>query len=176
MKVALDPLNPAEVSAMLPDGVSDAAASRLVDATGGNAFLVTELARQPDRYLLIDPFPVPPSVQSIVDARLAGLPPQLAEVVEAASVLGRRGSVAVLAAVVGRSSRPTLPPPPPRPAPAGCSTRPATGRSSFRHALVRQAVAALLTPLERWLPCTWRPPEHSSAATASTTTGSSRTT
>jgi class 3 adenylate cyclase/DNA-binding CsgD family transcriptional regulator len=139
----LDPLSAAEVSTMLGGTLGSAAIDRLVEATAGNAFLISELARMADGPLLADPLPVPPSVHSIVEARLAGLAPEVVEVVEAASVLGRRGSVAVLASVVGR---------PPADvagaadvaAAAGVLNQADDGSFAFRHALVRQTVTARL--------------------------------
>ena len=145
MSVAIDALNPTDVAAMLRDGVSEAAAGQIVEATGGNAFLITELARQGDAHALAEPFPVPPSVQSIVDARLGGLAPEVAQVVEAAGVLGRRGSVAVLAAVVGRSPLDVAAAADEACA-AGLLNQAVDGSFSFRHALVRQAVVARLAP------------------------------
>jgi DNA-binding CsgD family transcriptional regulator/tetratricopeptide (TPR) repeat protein len=89
------------------------------------------------------PFSVPASVRSIVDARLAILPSGVADVLDAASVLGRRGTVSLLAAVVGR--------PPFDVAAAadaarvaGLLNQDADGSFSFRHALVRQAIVARL--------------------------------
>ena len=143
MKMALDPLGSADVSAMLTDA-SDPVVGRLVDATGGNAFLITELIRLADGHPIGDPFAVPPSVRSIVDARLAGLPAPVLELVEAASVLGRRGPLAMLAAVLGRTTAEVAVDADDAGA-AGLLTRSSDGSFAFRHALVRQAVAARLT-------------------------------
>ena len=145
VSVGMEALSSADVSEMLHDVLSESAARRLVEATGGNAFLIAELARQADGHPLVDTSLVPPSVRSIVEARLARLAPQLVEVVEAASVLGRRGSVSVLAAVVGRSA-PDVAAAGDEACAVGLLNQAEDGSFAFRHALVRQAVASRLAP------------------------------
>ena len=88
VRVALGPLGPDEVRQIVP-GADD----RLVERTGGNPLLVTELGRSGQD--------VPTSLRALVGGRLVGLPEQTREVLAAAAVLGPRFRVDVLAEVVG---------------------------------------------------------------------------
>ena len=175
MSVAIDPLEPADVAAMLRDGVSEAAAGQIVEATGGNAFLITELARQGDASPLAEP--LPRSTVGAVDRRrtTGGLAARCGGG-------GRGGQRARPAGIGGRCSPPSSADPPldvaaaaDEACAAGLLNQAGDGSFSFRHALVRQAVVARLAPGGP-PPCTWPRPGRSSAATASTTTGWSPTT
>jgi hypothetical protein len=87
-RVALGPLGPDEVRQIVP-GADD----RLIERTGGNPLLVTELGRSREH--------VPPSLRALVAGRVAELPEPTQRVLAAAAVLGPRFRLDVLADVVG---------------------------------------------------------------------------
>jgi tetratricopeptide (TPR) repeat protein len=118
----------------------------LVDAldarTGGNPFFVTELLRalsasaHPGKVAATE---VPRHVADVVRRRLARLPTAVAEVLQAAAVLGARGEVSVLAGTagldldlaIGRLDAAVA---------AGLAADDGTGRWRFTHDLVRDAI------------------------------------
>ncbi|MFN0090271.1 MAG: ATP-binding protein [Acidimicrobiales bacterium] len=147
VRLELEPFQAADVAAMVgPVADREARARRIVAATGGNAFLVTEVLRQGGQEGQTGRREVPRSVRDLVASRLAALSPDGAHVVELAAVLGRRGSLAVMAAMSGgRAGLGNLD----GAIRAGLLDDVAAGVFAFRHALVRQAVLELLTPDRR---------------------------
>ena len=107
-RAELPPLSVQDVTDLLSaQGVAPkdrrAGAERLVEESGGNAFLVTELVRLADeRSWLTGPLAVPRSVQGILTSRMAALSGAGRGLLEAAGVLGRRGRLEVLAEVLGQ--------------------------------------------------------------------------
>ncbi len=149
-RIQLGALTAPEVSGLLRGDATEVevGARRLVDVTGGNAFLVTELVRLTDGRPATGPVPLPPSVHAVVAGRLADLPTPIVDALEAASVLGRKGSMAVLAEVVGRPAS-GLADDFGEAIRAGLLDRVDDGSFSFRHALVHQSIAERLTPTRR---------------------------
>ncbi|MBP0448847.1 AAA family ATPase [Kitasatospora sp. RG8] len=143
------PLTEPDLRALLAaaaGGRSDPAAVRaLLERTGGDAFFVTELLRHDGSGR---PGPLPATVRAAVAARLDGLPGECARVLGAASVLGTRFGLDVLAelaAVPLDSLRPVL-------AAAtgeGLLALVEPGAGEFRHELMREAVLDALDPAER---------------------------
>lgn len=146
LRLDLGPLRVDDIVELVgPEGDRRARAGEIVAVTGGNAFLVTEVLRDGG---LSDAAPaatqVPRSVRTLVSSRLAALSVEAVEVVELAAVLGRRGSLDVLAAMS---------------APLGGGALEGAIRVgllddvgegfAFRHALVRQSVLELLPPRRR---------------------------
>jgi len=90
-----------QVCAVAGRAVSDAELAAVYDATAGNPFFVSELARQ-----LTDgaafPGAVPRSVLDAIGQRLGHLSPDCAASLRAAAVLGNRFAVPVVAAMTGR--------------------------------------------------------------------------
>ena len=68
-------------------------------ATGGNAFLVGELAREPPAQ---GPLVAPATVRGAIRRRIAGLSAPAGPVLDAAAILGPEFTVGVVAAIVGR--------------------------------------------------------------------------
>src|SRR3954447_19213113 len=89
-RLALAPLAAADVAVLLDDA-EPARVRALLDRTGGNPLLVTEMARSTQD--------VPSSLRAMVSARTARLPPLTTEALEAAAVLGARFRLDVLADV-----------------------------------------------------------------------------
>ena len=133
-RLALGPLDLTDVQQLLG---GDAAHARvLLERTGGNALLVTELAGSDED--------VPASLRAMVAARTARLTPESREVIGAASVLGARFRLDVLADTTGRAlvevsgllgHALTVPDGP--------------GSARFTHELLRDAVYADLDPAQR---------------------------
>jgi hypothetical protein len=136
-RVALGPLEAQDVRELLDDD-DPVRLQELLERTGGNALLVTEMARAVDG--------IPASLRAMVAARTARLPTDSRRLVEAASVLGARFRLDVLADVADV----------PLDTVAGHLTDLVTvetaGRARFTHELLRDAVYAELSPADqqRW--------------------------
>ncbi len=137
------------VRAVLGDRVDDALSRAIVDRASGNAFFLEELIRA-----VADGGPeveLPGSVLALAEARVVALQPELRQVLRAASIFGRVFWTAGIAELVGRH-------------PDGvradlerlCERELLTRRREsrflgvdeyvFRHAFVREAAHAMLTP------------------------------
>ena len=119
-------------------GSMAADAGQLRDATGGNPLFVLELARFGDASGA-----PPPTVAGVLDQRLRGLRPGHLRAVEVAAVLGADGDDATLAAVYGGDAGDAL-----DAASALGLVERGDGRWRFVHALVRDAVAATIAPVD----------------------------
>ncbi|MFJ3789418.1 ATP-binding protein [Kitasatospora sp. NPDC090091] len=122
-----------------------AEARELLERTGGDAFFVTELLRHggADR-----PGPLPATVRAAVAARLARLPGECARVLGAASVLGSRFALDVLARLASvplSDLRAVLA----AAADEGLLALVEPGEGEFRHELMREAVLDGLAPADR---------------------------
>jgi tetratricopeptide (TPR) repeat protein len=147
-RIGLHGLEVGEVGALAADWLGADEAERLAPAvharTGGNAFFVEEVLRG----LASDEAAVPESVRHAVGARLARLSEPADDVLGVAAVIGQLVDTDLLAAVAGR--------PAPEVEPLldelldAHLLRTGDGRTvEFSHALVREAVAADLSPLRR---------------------------
>ncbi|WP_405359055.1 AAA family ATPase [Kitasatospora sp. NBC_00085] len=143
------PLTEPDVRALLAAAsggrTEPAAVHELLDRTGGDAFFVTELLRHGGAGR---PDPLPATVRAAVAARLDELPGECARVLGAASVLGTRFGLDVLAelaAVPLGALRPLLA----AAAAEGLLTLDEPGVGGFRHELMREAVHDALGPAER---------------------------
>lgn len=136
-RIPLGPLEAQDVRQLLHDD-DPVRVQTLLERTGGNALLVTEMARSSGG--------VPASLRAMVAARAARLPPESRRLVEAASVLGARFRLDVLADVAEV----------PLDRVAGQLTDlvslETAGRARFTHELLRDAVYAELsrTDQQRW--------------------------
>ncbi|MFN0090603.1 MAG: helix-turn-helix transcriptional regulator [Acidimicrobiales bacterium] len=147
LRLDLGPLRFEDVVELLEPGKGRSETARqVVAATGGNAFLVTEVLRQVGGISgRLGTLHVPPSVQSIVASRLAALGAEAGHAIEAAAVIGRRGSLDILAAVC---TDPSAPGDLTRAIQVGLLQDVPDG-FAFRHALVRQAILERLLPTRR---------------------------
>lgn len=149
-RIVLRRLPPQAVAAQLTAAIGDAEAAgragRVHELTGGNPFLVAELARD-----LAEGRPpgVPAGVRESVGRRLARLSPRCRHELRAAAVLGTRFDLAVLAAVVGRPVLECLDPIDEATAAGLLEPGDAPGEHRFVHALVRDTVEAGLPAGER---------------------------
>jgi hypothetical protein len=141
-RVPLGPLDAAEVGELLGTAADAQVVTSLLERTGGNALLVTEMARS------LDGSAVPPSLRAIVRGRLDRLDPASRELLRAASVLGPRFRLDVLAdtaelplGVAGRQLGQAYA--------AGLADPVASGEARFTHELLRDAVYDELSPGER---------------------------
>ncbi|HWD00940.1 MAG TPA: AAA family ATPase [Amycolatopsis sp.] len=119
---------------------TDAEVRAIVARTGGEAFFVTELVRHGTDG------PVPASVRAVVHARTAALPEACANALAAASVLGVRFRLDVLAELTGTGLadiRAVL-----GDAAAFLGSLEA-GSATFRHQLLRDALYGAIPPAER---------------------------
>jgi tetratricopeptide (TPR) repeat protein len=120
--------------------------------TGGNPFFVTELLRalsasaHPGKVAATE---VPRHVADVVRRRLARLPTAVAEVLQAAAVLGTRGEISVLAGTAGLDLDPAIDLLDAAMT-AGLAAEDGTGRWRFAHDLVRDAIY-LAIPAQRRL-------------------------
>ncbi|MCG6495333.1 AAA family ATPase [Kitasatospora sp. A2-31] len=117
----------------------------LLERTGGDAFFVTELLRHGGAER---PGPLPATVRAAVAARLARLPGECARVLGAASVLGSRFALDVLARLAGvplADLRAVLA----AAADEGLLALVDPGAGEFRHELMREAVLDGLAPADR---------------------------
>jgi DNA-binding CsgD family transcriptional regulator/tetratricopeptide (TPR) repeat protein len=94
VRMQLPPFSLAGVRQLLSAAGSALDAEAIFQRTGGNAFYVTELLASAS-----EPTQVPPTVRDAVLARVSRLSPAAQEVAAAASVLGRRAELSLLAAV-----------------------------------------------------------------------------
>jgi DNA-binding CsgD family transcriptional regulator len=107
--VHLDRLAPADVSSFLTAVYDEDPSFRVVDAlhgrSGGNPFFLEELVASSGVAPIedLDAMPLPWTVAELVRSQLDALDPAVNEMLTAASVLGRRVSFDVLAAVTGAS-------------------------------------------------------------------------
>jgi DNA-binding SARP family transcriptional activator len=134
-------------------------AGRLGRMTGGNPLFVLETLRHLTERGALAGWPgerplaaagVPAAVTELIDQRLRRLPPQTADVLRPASVLGEHIEVPVLSRVVGLPRIEVVEALGPALA-AGLVERAASGFGGFRfsHALVRQAIVGRLPPARR---------------------------
>ena len=144
-------LSPAAVRTLVARGHGDGAATRegerIAAATGGNPFLVTELLRAWAAGDPPEPLPVTLTLRRAVSRRIAQAGPHAAALAEAVALLGGDGVAPLDAAGLAR-----LAPDEARAAAAGlCAADVLTTgtRLGFVHPLVREAVYATMTPLER---------------------------
>src|SRR3954447_1894417 len=93
-RLALAPLAADDIAELL-DGAEPKRVQAVLDRTGGNPLLVTEMARSTEE--------VPSSLRAMVSARSARLPAPSRDVLEAAAVLGARFRLDVLAEVAQTS-------------------------------------------------------------------------
>jgi DNA-binding CsgD family transcriptional regulator/tetratricopeptide (TPR) repeat protein len=107
--IHLDRLGPADVSSFLTAVYDEDPSFRVVDAlhgrTGGNPFFLEELVATSASGPLhdLDSMPLPWTVAELVSSQVDALDPAVCDMLTAASVLGRRVSFDVLAAVTGAS-------------------------------------------------------------------------
>jgi class 3 adenylate cyclase/tetratricopeptide (TPR) repeat protein len=119
VRIELQPLTPAEVERQAvgllggADGLAEVA-SGIADRAQGNPFFVEEavkalaetghLAGEPGRYVLARPilqWPVPQSVQALIGGRIDRLPEEQKNLLQAASIIGRRFDMQLLDAYAG---------------------------------------------------------------------------
>jgi len=92
----------AQLASFLGRSPTDAELSGVHGRTGGNPFYVREIARVlDDPRTRVDEVPVPDGVRTAIAARLNLLAPAAQRVLQAASIVGRDFSVAVVAPIVG---------------------------------------------------------------------------
>lgn len=119
----------------------------LVRRTDGNPLFVSEFARLPIDQQRVEM--VPDAVRSVLDRRLGSLDPAVLEVIGHAAVLGEEVDVSLLSVVCGRDLDDV----------ADCLDEavderilvadPASGRTRFAHALLRDQALATIRPLRR---------------------------
>jgi DNA-binding CsgD family transcriptional regulator len=145
-RITLSRLAPEAVAAIVGSAVPAGQAARVHELTGGNPFLVAELARD-----LAEgrPLGVPAGVREAVARRLGRLSPRCRHALRASAVLGARFDLAVLAAVVGRPILECLDPVDEATAAGLLEPGDAPGQHRFVHALVRDTVEAGLPAGER---------------------------
>ena len=149
-RMALRRLAPNAVAAQLAAATGGAVpaeqARRVHELTGGNPFLVAELARDLGEGRQIS---VPAGVREAVGRRLGRLSPRCRHELRAAAVLGRRFDLAVLAAAIGRPLLECLDPIDEATAVGLLEPGDAPGEHRFVHALVRDTIEAGLPAGER---------------------------
>ncbi|WP_433430767.1 BTAD domain-containing putative transcriptional regulator [Nonomuraea sp. CA-141351] len=118
----------------------------LLDRSGGNPFYLAELLRLPERERHL----VPPGARDVIERRLARLPEPTQELLRAAAVAGREVELDLLTALVDRPVEEVMSQLEPALA-AGLLAELSNGAADYRfsHALVRQALDAGLTRLDR---------------------------
>lgn len=136
----------AQLAALTGGAVPAEQAGRVHELTGGNPFLVAELARDLGEG---GPVGVPDGVREAVGRRLGRLSPRCRHELRAAAVLGRHFDLSVLAAVVGRPLLECLDPIDEATAAGVLEPGDAPGRHRFVHPLVRDTVEAGLPAGER---------------------------
>jgi DNA-binding SARP family transcriptional activator len=104
MVVSLSPLSDGETAELLAALLETPRASeQLIARTGGNPLYAEEYARLAlERWPDVD-LPVPPSLHSLIAARLDTLPAEQKEIVQAAAVVGEIAWAGAIAAVGGRA-------------------------------------------------------------------------
>lgn len=139
-RLSLSPFSLGDVQQLLGPAASTAQAQQLLDRTGGNALLVTEMARASDD--------LPASLRAMVTARTARLETATRDVLDAAAVLGARFRLDVLADTtsleLGELSKHV------GLATAADLLRPdGPGSARFSHELLRDVVLAEIGPAQR---------------------------
>lgn len=134
-------------------GVGADLADLVHERTGGNPLFVTEVLRAvrtepPDRHHAAAAAGVPERVSELIGRRLARLPDAVADLLLAASVVGREGDVRTLAAVCGMPPAAVVDLLEQGRAARVLDAAPA-GRWQFRHDLVRDAVGATASDAAR---------------------------
>ncbi len=114
------------------------------DGTAGNPLFVREVLRTIDGWEPGDPLPFPESVRTLARERLAGLPVEVRELVEAAAVAGSRLDLPLLADLSGRTVVQVVDDLEPARR-SGLLTRRSGGDLVFTHDITRSAVAGNLT-------------------------------
>ncbi len=138
----------------LAPGFRPHVAARLAEASGGNAFFVTELLHElSDSDIVPTDLPVPDSVRTLIQRRLHKLPQSSRQLVEALAVLGVAATLPEVQHSSGRSEEET--------AVAidhglqkglfTISTNKIPHKISFNHDLVRESVLAQISPMRRRL-------------------------
>ena len=137
-----------QISAMVGRPASDAELAAVYDATAGNPFFVGELARQlADGSTL--PGAVPRSVLDAIGQRLGQLSADCAASLRAASLLGTRFAVPLVASMTGRNVRDCLTSLDEAARAALVLEDGAPGERRFAHGLVRDAIVAGLGSAQR---------------------------
>ena len=137
-----------QVTAIARRAVSDAEVAAMYDATGGNPFFVSELARQLAEGPAL-PGVVPRSVLDAISERLGQLSPDCAAALRAAALLGSRFAVAVVASMTGRDVGECLTWLEEAGRAAFVVDGDGAGERRFAHDLVRDAIVAGLDPGQR---------------------------
>lgn len=143
LRLPLAPFGPDEVRAFLRLRGAEGDPEALLDRSGGNPFYLEELLRLPES----ERDQVPPGARDVIARRLARLPRPTQDLLKAAAVAGREADVDLLTALAGRPVEDVMTALEPALA-AGLVTEAASGYR-FSHALVREALDAGLTRLER---------------------------
>jgi len=125
--------------------VPGATVARIHELTGGNPFFVAELARA------LDSDNVPETVRGAIRRRMDRLSPQCRHQLRVAAIVGREFSVAVVAAIIGRPVLTCLDALEDAVAAGLVEPVATTGEHRFTHALVRDAIEADLSTVERIL-------------------------
>jgi DNA-binding NarL/FixJ family response regulator len=123
--------------------VPGATVARVYELTGGNPFFVAELARS------LDSDDVPDTVRGAIRRRMDRLSPQCRHQLRVAAIVGREFSVAVVAAIIGRPVLACLDALEDAVAAGLVEPAATTGEHRFTHALVRDAIEADLSTVER---------------------------
>jgi DNA-binding SARP family transcriptional activator len=150
-QLQVPPLSTAEVAALATaiggQPVSTADARRITARTGGNPFFVGEYARLADGETVDGDIPV--AIRAVLRLRLAGLDPDVVDVLEAAAVIGATPDLQLVGAVA-RLDRDELADLLDEAADAHILVAdPATGNHAFAHALLRDEILAGLPATRR---------------------------
>ena len=149
-RVTLAPLAIGEVAELIElttgTAPSPAVAERVHSRAGGNPLFVTELARLAGADGVQDAA-VPAAIRDVVRGRLAQLPAETTRQLQVAAVLGERFDLHTLVAAGGGDRAACLDAF--EPATVARIVEPAGDGYRFAHALVRDAVLAELSPLQR---------------------------
>ncbi|MDA0636702.1 BTAD domain-containing putative transcriptional regulator, partial [Nonomuraea sp. MCN248] len=143
LRLPLGPFGAAEVRDFLELRQVRADPVALLDRSGGNPFYLEELLRLPES----ERDQVPPGARDVIARRLARLPGVTLDLLKAAAVAGREADADLLSALAGRPVEDVMTALEPALA-ARLVTEAASGYR-FSHALVREALDAGLTRLER---------------------------
>ncbi len=139
-----------QLASLVGHDVGDAEAARVHAHTGGNPFLVAEAGRMlAEGRATSGAVPVSADVREAIAARLLRLSPEAAQLLQAASVVGREFPVAVVAAMVDLPVLRCLGALDEAVAAGLVEFVPTPGTHRFAHALVRDAIEAALGTPER---------------------------